>query len=240
MANQDERLKKIGGWFGDITNLAALLAIAIVVIELIRNENRLILLSALGILIIIILLRYADVGRFTGAVASQEGIPPLGLARGSVRAFLAFGILLGLGMYIYYVTTHAETTKAFKPEIFTALGSIMSAVIGFYFGSRSTAAVQPAVRPSAPNVSDIEPPRGKAGSKVRITNLPGTGFQADATVSLVRDTDNIRAEEVNVVQSTKITCIFYLPPDAKKGKWDVVVTNPDGQTGTLPEGFEIT
>jgi hypothetical protein len=234
MANQNQTLKKIGAWLGDVTNLAALLAIAIVVIELIRNENRLILLSALGILIIIILLRYADVGRFTGAVASQEGIPPLGLARGSVRAFLAFGILLGFGLYIYYATTCGK----FQIEIFTALSSIISAVVGFYFGSRSTAAVQPAVRSAAPTVSSIGPSTGEAGKTDFETTVTGAGFQAGATVSLALGTDDRRAKTIDVVDATKIVCTFDLP--SKKGNWDVVVTNPDGQTGTLPEGFEIT
>lgn len=235
MANPNEGLRKIGGWLGDITNLAALLAIGIVVFELIRPRSIPILLIAFGALILIVLLRYGDVGRFRETISSPEGVPPLGLARGSVRAFLAFGILLGFGLYIYFATKHDK----FQIEIFTALSSIISAVVGFYFGSRSTALAQAAVRPAAPMVSGIDPARGKAGSKVRITNLIGTGFKDEATVSLVRDTDNIRAEDVNVVQSTKITCTFNLPPDAKKGNWDAVVTNPDGQTGTLPEAFEI-
>jgi len=234
MANRNETSRKIAGWFGDITNLAALLAIAIAVVGLIRNQ-RLVLLLAFGTLILIVLLRYADVGRFKEVIPSQEGVPPLGLARGSVRAFLAFGLLAGFGLYIYYATTSGQ----FKTEIFTALSSVISAVVGFYFGSRSTAAAQPAVRPSAPTVSGIEPNKGKAASTGFTANVTGTGFQADATVSLVLDKDTIPAKGVNVVHSTKITCIFDLPPTSKTGKWDVVVTNPDGQTGTLPEGFEI-
>lgn len=95
MANQN--VKKIGTWFSDITNLAVLLAFAIAVVGLIRNQ-RPVLLLAFGTLILMVLLRYADVGRFKEAIPSQEGVPPLGLARGSVRAFLAFGLLVGFGL----------------------------------------------------------------------------------------------------------------------------------------------
>jgi len=161
MANQNEAFRKIGGWFGDITNLAALLAIFIAVAGLIKDQT-LILLLAFGALIVLVLLRYADMGRFKETIPGQEGVPPLGLARGSVRAFLAFGILVGFGLYIYYAVTPAKGN--FKPEIFTALSSIISAVVGFYFGSRATAAAQPGARPSAPEVSGVEPNKGRAGA----------------------------------------------------------------------------
>jgi hypothetical protein len=223
-------------WFGDISNLAALLAIAVVVVELFRNQSKLVLLSAFAALILIVLLKYADVGRFKGAVASQDGVPPLGLAKGSVRAFLAFGFLLGLGLYIYYATAHEDK---FKPEIFTALSSIIAAVVGFYFGSKAAAVASATIRLAAPEVSNIDPDAGAAGSKVRITNLAGTGFKTDATVSLVLGTDKIQAEEVKVAQGTKITCILNIRQGSPTGKWDVIVTNPDGQTGTLPDGFEV-
>jgi len=232
MADQNEELKKIGGWFGDITNLAALLAIAIAVVGLVRNQ-RLVLLAAFGTLIVIVLLRYADVGRFKETISSPEGVPPLGLARGTVRAFLAFGILGGFGLYIYYATI----TKQFEIEIFTALSSVLSAVVGFYFGSRATAAAQPTVRPSPPTVSRIGPSAGKAGKTDFETTVTGTGFQADATVSLALGAHTVPAKRVDVVHSNRITCIFDLP--SQTGKWNVVVANPDGQTGTLPEGFEI-
>jgi hypothetical protein len=89
-------------------------------------------------------------------------------------------------------------------------------------------------------VGSIEPKVGKAGDEVSITSLTGTGFQANATVCLVLGTDKIFADNVNVLQPKKITCIFKLPQASKKGIWDIVVNNPDGQTGTLTKGFEIT
>lgn len=234
MASQNK--KTIGAWFGNVTNLAALLAIAIVIYELFSPaRNAKVLVLGVGTLIFIVILRYADVGRFKEAAPSQEGIPPLGLARGSVRAFLAFGILVGFGLYIYYGTTSCK----FETEIFTALSSIISAVVGFYFGSRATAAGQPAVRPAAPTVSGIDPGKGTAGGEDFTASVTGTGFLANAAVGLVRGTDTIPALQVNVVHSTKITCIFHLPQASQAGKWDVVVTNPDGQTSILPEGFEI-
>ena len=232
MGNQTENRR--WDWFCDIKNLAILLvilmAIAAALVGLWRNQRGF-FLSGFGALILIVILSYADAGRFRGAVSSQEGAPPLGLARGSVRAILAFGLLAGFGLYIYYATI----TNVFKEQIFTALSSIISAVVGFYFGSRSTA--QLAVRPSPPTISGIDPPDGKAGTAGYETILTGTGFQAGATVSLALGTHRKPATTVHVVDNTQITCTFDLP--SKEGKWNVVVANPDGQTGTLPKGFEI-
>lgn len=239
MANQNE--KKIGTWFGDITNLAALLAIAIVAFELFqfKDKDKLVLLIALGALILMVLLRYADVGRFKQPISSQEAIPPLGLARGSVRAFLAFGALLGVGLYVYYVTVNVsgEEEKVFKPQVFTALSAIISAVVGFYFGAKTAAVAQAAVRPFPPTVSSIGPSEGAAGKTDFETTVTGTGFQADATVTLALGAHSVPAKRVEVVHTNRITCTFDLP--SQTGKWDVVVANPDGQMGTLPEGFEV-
>lgn len=234
----DEYVKRFGNWLGDITNLAALLTIIVVISEAFNpNRSRLVLLAALGALILIVLLKYADVGRFKGAITSADTIPPLGLARGSVRAFLAFGFLLGFGLYIYYATA---TTKNFQKEIFMALSSIISVVIGFYFGAKTAASAQQAAQKlPPPEVAGIEPKRGKAGKKFEIKNLAGTGFQTDTTVSLVKGAEKILAEDVKVVQPTKITCFFDLPQITQKEAWDIVVINPDGQKAILPGGFEI-
>ena len=246
MGNQMENGK--WGWFEQLAIfLVIIMAIVAAGFGLWRNQRGF-FLSGFGALILVVILNYADAGRFRGAVSSQEGAPPLGLARGSVRAILAFGLLAGFGLYIYYATI----TNVFKEQIFTALSSIISAVVGFYFGSRSTAVAQPAVTPTAtpypgqpavtptaPTVSSPKPSKGKVGEKDFETTVTGTGFQAGASVSLAQGSDTIPAKGVNVVDSTKITCIFDLRQTAQAGKWDVVVTNPDGQTGTLPEGFEI-
>ena len=50
---------------------------------------------------------------------------------------------------------------------------------------------------------------------------------------------NIEATDVTVVDPEHITCSFNI--DGKSaGMWDVVVTNPDGNSGTLTNGFTIT
>lgn len=232
-----ESTKRSISWFGDLSNISALVAIAVVIIGLVKYQSKLFTLVGLGILVLVVFLKYADMGRFKEVIQSQDDIPPLGLAKGSVRSLLAFGFLLGLGLYIYYATKPND----FKTEIFTALSSIISAIAGFYFGSKAAATAQITAKAPAPEVSDIHPDEGLIGDTVPIDNLSGSGFQAGAAVSLVMGTSKISAEDVNVASSIKITCVFNLNPNtARPGKWNVVVTNPDGQKDILAERFIIS
>jgi PKD repeat protein len=93
---------------------------------------------------------------------------------------------------------------------------------------------------SAPIVNAITPSSGTSGNSVSITNLAGSGFQTGATVKLNSSTlgSDIPAAGVTVVSSSQITCTFYLT-GAAAGNWNVVVTNPDGQTGMNASAFTV-
>jgi len=93
---------------------------------------------------------------------------------------------------------------------------------------------------AAPAVSGITPPDATRGTTVSITNLAGTGFLSGATVRLNRtDSTAIPATSVVMVSATQITCDFNLPAGSTVGMWDVIVTNPDMQSGALEDGFTI-
>ncbi|ETX00599.1 MAG: hypothetical protein ETSY1_10620 [Candidatus Entotheonella factor] len=232
----DGTAQRIGAWWANIGNIATVLAIVVVVVELFRSKpNIFIFVTSFLFLLFMVLLRYADIDRFKDIHGTKNEIPPLGLARGSVRAILAFGFLLGMGAYIYATLT---IKGSFDPQVFTAISSIISAVVGFYFGSRSSSSAEPDSRAEPPIVTDIQPKQGISGKTVQISDLLGSGFQADATVSLVKDDDKIPADSVHVIRNTKITCVFNIPA-GKSDKWDVIVTNPDGQIGRLAGIFEI-
>ena len=63
--------------------------------------------------------------------------------------------------------------------------------------------------------------------------ITGTGFGDGATVTF----DGLEATDVVVLDQTRITCT---PPDHPDGFAEVVVTNPDGTTGALPDAFVYT
>jgi hypothetical protein len=124
-------------------------------------------------------------------------------------------------------------------EIFTAVSSLMSAVVGFYFGAKTAQASEKGAATSGFRVSDIDPDIGDVGKQIEITNLSGVGFLPGLSVSLRKGDEAIPGEDVKVIQQTKATCTFDIPPDSELGKWHVVVINPDGATSSLRERFTI-
>jgi C1A family cysteine protease len=92
---------------------------------------------------------------------------------------------------------------------------------------------------TAPVVTSITPNRGSNDGVVIITNLAGSGFQPGATARLTRaGQPDVGATNINVLSGSKITCQLDLTGTAL-GPWDVVVTNPDDQSGSLPAGFTV-
>jgi hypothetical protein len=91
-----------------------------------------------------------------------------------------------------------------------------------------------------PTINNIVPDEGVAGIQIIITELTGTNFQSGAAVTLIKSGNpNITASNVNVQSSTLISCTFSPPMYTTPGSWDVVVTNPDGQTGIYTNLFTI-
>lgn len=92
----------------------------------------------------------------------------------------------------------------------------------------------------APDISGITPSSGLNSGPVSITNLAGSNFVSGATVKLScsGETD-IPAIGVVVVSDTKIVCTFDLTGKTT-GNWDVILTNPNGLSDTLENGFLIS
>jgi hypothetical protein len=82
----------------------------------------------------------------------------------------------------------------------------------------------------APRVTSIDPTAGPAAGGTDLTII-GFDFQRGATVTL----GGIPAEAVNVADSSTITATA--PASDVDYPVDVVVTNPDGQSGTLDNAF---
>ncbi|MBU4219631.1 MAG: metallophosphoesterase [Actinobacteria bacterium] len=95
------------------------------------------------------------------------------------------------------------------------------------------------VRFNMPVIEGITPDRANSGIKVEITDLAGERFNEGAITKLVKSGSNaIYGQHVKVVSAQKITCTFDLE-GAAPGKWNVVVSNPEGQQGILEKGFQV-
>jgi hypothetical protein len=84
----------------------------------------------------------------------------------------------------------------------------------------------------APTVTSVSPTTGPTTGGTHIT-LTGTNFLSGATVTF----GGAAAASAVVASATQIT--VNTPPHAQ-GNVNIVVTNPDGQSGTLASGFAFT
>lgn len=95
-------------------------------------------------------------------------------------------------------------------------------------------------RALTPTVMSITPPSGSNDGAVYITDLTGTHFKRGATVKLTMSGQtDIEAKSVTIISSNKGTCTLDLT-GAGIGAWDVELTIPNGETGTLADGFMVT
>ncbi len=109
----------------------------------------------------------------------------------------------------------------------------------------SVAIVTPTIPPtvvatlsgSAPTVTGISPASGAKDAVVGVS-ITGTNFESGATAKLLRaGYPSITATGVSVASATKIDCTFKLGGD--EGSYNVVVTNPGGQSDTKTGAFSI-
>ncbi len=90
-----------------------------------------------------------------------------------------------------------------------------------------------------PAVTLITPDHGVTGTVGLNTTLAGMNFYGTPVVTLKNGLATITATGVIVDSPQKITCTFDLPAGAAPGQWDIVVTNPSGESGILPGGFRV-
>jgi hypothetical protein len=95
--------------------------------------------------------------------------------------------------------------------------------------------------PSGVTVSSISPNTTTVGSTLLVT-VTGSGFKFGATLAFANGSGTAPvASAVIVTSSGQFTATVSVPQSGPKGwgAWDVVVTNPDGQSGVLTAGFTV-
>ena len=108
-------------------------------------------------------------------------------------------------------------------------------------GSAITTTVTTTSSTSAkPAIKNIIPDKGDAGTLVSVSSLTGSSFVTGTTVKLVHaGSTDIVATNVTILAPTSLTCTLPIPSSAPAGTWDLVVTNPDGQSGTFTNLFSV-
>ena len=143
-------------------------------------------------------------------------------------ATVTFGVTAATSVSVSNSTTITATTPAHSAGAVNVVVTNPSGQSGTLTGGYSF--TTPAPQP--PTVTAISPSSGPTGGGTAVT-ITGTNFLAGATVTL----GGSAATGVNVASSTSITATA---PAHVAGTVSVVVTNSNGLSGTLANGFTYT
>lgn len=174
----------------------------------------------------------------------------LGLPEGSVRAAIALSLVVIFAIVSIYFYTSAvakdSPVAAGSPgsdlakQILTLVGTLMASVTSFYFAARSAAPTSATPKPSEPALVDVTPASAAVGAQpVSVPlEISGTDLQLAKTVKLKSGDTTVLA--TNVVSGDQvIKCVLTMPPGLAAGDYDVVVTNSDDATASLPKAFKV-
>ncbi|MEK7195538.1 MAG: type II secretion system protein, partial [Patescibacteria group bacterium] len=92
----------------------------------------------------------------------------------------------------------------------------------------------------APTITSINPSSGTNNGVVSISSVSGNNFQSGAAVKLTKTgQSDILGSGFAFANSTTINGGSFNLTGAATGTWNVIVTNPDSQSGTLANGFAV-
>jgi hypothetical protein len=96
------------------------------------------------------------------------------------------------------------------------------------------------IKKSSPSFNAIDPSGGARGKTIPVT-ITGAKFLSGKTVTFRKaGSASIPLTSITSSPSTStITGSLSIPADAAPGSWDIVITNPDGQSVTAPKKFRI-
>jgi hypothetical protein len=93
--------------------------------------------------------------------------------------------------------------------------------------------------PPPPTVLSVSPTSGIQGANIPNFTVNGSNFDSAAKLSF-NSGNGIVINSQSVIGTTQITANITIASNAPLGAQDVVVTNSDGQKGTLPSGFTVS
>jgi hypothetical protein len=132
-------------------------------------------------------------------------------------------------------------------QLIVLLGTLVTAVASFYFGSSSVASAQAAAargqgRSGGPNATGVDQTTLKADGSLQELKITGSNLGRVKAAKLVSSDGKttIRADAESVTASeTEVICKLTVPTTAPTGAWDVVVSDNANNDSTLPKGVSI-
>jgi len=132
----------------------------------------------------------------------------------------------------------SQAAEDFAKQVFTLIGTLMTAVSSFYFATQAMAASQPKTQPSTPRITEISPSTGSRGTTIESVQIMGTGLLLVQSVKLVHGATEVTGTDVTSSDQV-VKCKFVLGSDLPQGSYDVVAMTSDNKTARFPAAFKV-
>ncbi len=139
-------------------------------------------------------------------------------------------------VHFYSPLRQDESSK----QILTLVGTLMTAVIAFYFGTASMRAPNDISR-APPELSGVEPETKLPTTDPVTLKLQGNNLNSIRVVRLTEASKAVELEAHTVLSNpSRVTCTFAAHPAlATDGTWDVTVVDDIGRTATKKGGLPV-
>jgi hypothetical protein len=152
---------------------------------------------------------------------------------------------------VYFRNDRNAASDDLAKQLIVLVGTLVTSLVSFYFGSRATSATAEAVTAAVtasggftgtgggPSLRNIAPDTlQKQGGPVAI-EIRGQSLELAQAVKLVAGTTEIACYDV-VSNADVVRCKVAIEDVPALASWDVVVTDSRGRTATLPQAVSIT
>jgi len=133
-----------------------------------------------------------------------------------------------------------QESKRFAQQILTSVSTLVIAVAGFYFGTRSVAVARGAVQLKPAVIDSIDPSEGKQGETNMDIEIFGKNLGHTKTVQLVAAGSKEMNLKVIKCSATRIECKLDIPKDQKtENSYSLILVDEDGEEALKPTAFEV-
>jgi len=146
------------------------------------------------------------------------------------------------GLFTVYFHDRNPTSDDFAKQLLVLIGTLVTAVASFYFGTRAAGAEAPAsaVPRTGPEIRGVAPAGLARGGAVPLDlDIAGDRLDLVKEVKITSGSSQIIATDV-VSNASTVRCKLSLGPNVPTGPWDVIVTDGIGRTASLPHALIIT
>lgn len=140
---------------------------------------------------------------------------------------------------VYYRETANPASDDFAKQLLVMIGTLVTAVSSFYFGSKTAIAAQSDANSpgDAPVIRSINPSKVIRGVLTKL-EITGDGLDTVKEVKAVSNDRQVLATDVTS-SASGVKCSLAMDLSAPTGAWDIVVSDGTGKTAKLSGGLFV-